>query len=84
MTDTTGDCWRDFALAIVRQAVEDYRLEYRRALRGEDRSRQLSSLERFFAGDWCRTLCGTTIEPRVIVRAVRESEEGAFASGADD
>lgn len=84
MADTTGDCWRAFALAIVRKAVEDYRLEYRRSLRGEARPRQLSSLEGFFASSWCKMLCGATVEPKAIARAVRESEERAFASGADD
>jgi hypothetical protein len=82
--DRIAECWRDFALAIVRKAVEDYRVEVRRALDGDDRARQLSSLEAFFRSGYCKVLCGRSVEPRNIAGAVWEDERRARRGDADD
>lgn len=59
------DCWKNLALAIVLQAMEDYFL-----LEVEE---DLREIEEFFRSGWFSELC--SLDPEMLIKLLKEEDQ---------
>jgi hypothetical protein len=85
LADRTDACWRDLAGAIVEGAIKEYRAELLREIRECHPSAKAASLEGWFRGEWCATLCEPFgIDPTRIAPEIRSQVFGEFLGDGDD
>lgn len=72
-SDFDFKCWRDFALAIVEQAVADYRAALKTYKRSpsEEAAYVIKGLEKFFLSEWCEELLQNTVAGSTIIKQVK-------------
>lgn len=63
------------ATAIVRRAIDDYKLAYMAYLKTGKKS-ELNELRNFFHGQWCRSLI--SIDPALIIEKVEQDCKKKF------
>lgn len=63
------------AAAIVRRAIDDYKLAYMAYLKTGQKS-ELNELRNFFHGQWCRSLI--SVDPALIIEKVEQDCKERF------
>lgn len=63
------------AAAIVRRAIDDYKLAYMAYLKTGQES-ELNELRNFFHGQWCRSLI--SIDPALIIEKIEQDCKARF------